>query len=642
MIGGVMRHALLMMKPKAGLCLLVAALALMLVAPVAAHALEPLPIAQGEVTNASTAVGIAGATVSGYWFSAELDEYLWTGDATTAAGGAYTLSDGLGYGAGTYGFSVSATGYVSQWVTAYWSGGTPLAKDFALAPARSIAAGYVMTVVAGAPAVPIANARVSALLYDSDYGGYVPAGEALTDATGHYVVYDEVGLGAGTYRLAVEAAGYESQVKDDQAWDGSRQLAVDFTLRALPRIAAGLVSEYNSRIPIAGALVEARWLDPDTQEYQWAGEALTGADGRYTIYDATGSGAGQYEFRASAAGYVPKSSTGSWAGGTPLAVNFVLSPPVQVADGKVLDGVTQGPLEGARVTAFFRKTATEEWQQFAETTTTAEGAFAVYDTVGSGSGYYRFDAAAAGFYPGSALTEWGGGAHVHPLISLQPVPTIVRAKVIDAQTGLAIVAAHVEAYRNTPTGGAPIFLGVAISDQDGVFTFLDEMQLGAGEYEFHAFASGYRDGVRVEVWAGAAPVEFSLALTPIPPIATGIVTTAGSGVLIEGAVVTATGWDSEAQQSVVTGVAHTLADGSYAVYDEQGLGPGEYEISFEAEDHYPDHDYVAWDGTAASPLTRTANRERRRHRRRYPTGDRGGPRRGGMARPRDRRVLLGR
>ena len=537
-----------------------------------------------------------GASISASWYSEEWGEYLWVGDAVSDKDGLFSVADVQGYGPGQYQLTVRASGYVTSFSEQFWDGGGPLSLAIALQAADPIAQGKVLSSSA-LGTFPVKDALVDAAWFDETMQEYVWAGEGVSDALGRYAVFDEQEHGAGEYVFHVEAVGYATSDKDAN-WDGGAALSLDFDVASLPRIATGVVRDVSARNPIPGAQVQARQLDVDSGEYVLAGSAYTAADGTYVVYDEHGFGPGDYQVGVSAAGFAPQTRSGTWNAETPLAFNFVLSPPATLAEGAVFDLETGDRLDGARVTVYHYLGASE-WEPVTEVYTDADGLFAVRDELGTGSGGYKFEVESAGYFAYEEVDEWGGAEPLQFDFKLTPIPAIAMAKVVDSASSKPVVGARVDALRVNAASGLLDWAGTGTTDADGVFLIFDELAFGASTYEFEATAAGYQPGTHSEYWAGGAYLEFSLALDPIPPIATGKVTTEGSGAPIAGARVTAFGYDSTAGQTVVSGTTTTAVDGTYAIYDSYGIGSGEYELQVEAEGHFSASEYVAWDGAVA-------------------------------------------
>ncbi len=186
----------------------------------------PAVIATGTVTEDGSGTPLEDAVVDASRYDSVGGTYEWAGTAYTDAGGAYTLLDEFGAGAGTYEFGVSRTGYTSQSGSADWNGSDALSLSWSLELAPAIAQGTVTDAASGDP---IADAQVDAVFYNQAEDWYEFAGTTTTGPTGAYTVRDDMGYGAGEYTFSAYAYGY-ADGEDAGTWDGATALAIDFQL----------------------------------------------------------------------------------------------------------------------------------------------------------------------------------------------------------------------------------------------------------------------------------------------------------------------------------------------------------------------------------------------------------------------------
>ena len=187
-------------------------------------ALAPVQtVAAGTVTDATTGLPIAGASVSAA-FNAYEFEWVIVDSTSTAANGAFTLCDPFGYGAHELTFSVYAAGYVDQSSTLYWDGIAPLEINFSLQARPVIAAGTITDANTG---LPLANAYVWGVWTDGVKEYWT--GRAYTGSDGTYLLYDHSSWGAHAYQFYAGMTGYDLQ-SSAAAWDGSNPLSLNFAL----------------------------------------------------------------------------------------------------------------------------------------------------------------------------------------------------------------------------------------------------------------------------------------------------------------------------------------------------------------------------------------------------------------------------
>ena len=163
-------------------------------------------LAQGTVTDAATGLPIPTASVGAY----AVNPWGWIGNTDVYPDGTYNLYSSQG--AGDYEVVAYAHGYRSKWQYPTWGGVTPLVLDFELTPAGMIASG---TVTYSATGLPVAGARVVAMKDGVDL-----AGDAYTDSSGNYTLYDSYPMGAGVYRIFVVLNHYAS-TEFSGTWDGA-------------------------------------------------------------------------------------------------------------------------------------------------------------------------------------------------------------------------------------------------------------------------------------------------------------------------------------------------------------------------------------------------------------------------------------
>ena len=211
------------------------------------------PLATGRVTDAASQNPIEGVWVVASWQDPGTAEWFWDGFDYTDSNGDYAVYDTDPRGAGAYRFYVEADGWLPVTTAPQaWDGRSTLVRNFMLELPPPVAAGTITSASGGAV---IEGAAVETSWYDAVAGEYVFAGEAFSDAAGHYEVFDDIGYGAGTYELLVQKAGFAPVTGDCLEWGGTSALAQDVALDPLGALAIGSVSGPGGA-PVEGATVE--------------------------------------------------------------------------------------------------------------------------------------------------------------------------------------------------------------------------------------------------------------------------------------------------------------------------------------------------------------------------------------------------
>jgi protocatechuate 3,4-dioxygenase beta subunit len=267
----------------------------------------PSPIVTGTVTDAGTAAPLAGALVEVLDGVGNLEN-----SAVTNASGQYTINSGLT--AGPAQVRCSLTGYVTQVKPATLTDGVTTTVDFQMQPQVAPSPIVSGTVTDASTSAPLQGALVEVL----DGVGNLE-NSATTDASGHYTINS--GLVPGPAQVRCSKSGYVTQTTPVTLTDGVTT-TVDFALQPAPSpspIVTGTVTDANTGLPLAGALVEVLTVGGVLEN-----SATTDASGNYTIN--SGLIPGSAWVRCSLTGYLTQAKSVTLTSGVTTVVNFLMSP----------------------------------------------------------------------------------------------------------------------------------------------------------------------------------------------------------------------------------------------------------------------------------------------------------------------------
>ena len=259
-------------------------------------ALEPVPPEvgwiEGTVTDAKTGSAIVGATVTADGVS-----------VSTGAEGYYKIE----IAPGMYTVTASMSGYVDGVVSDVTvTAGVTATVNFALEPLPGAIDGTVTDALTGSP---IAGVYITADTYS-----------AITDAYGYYMIAD---VQPGDYTVTASVDGYFSDSKPAHV-ESSVTTTVEFALLPVPLplgAIAGTVKDFDTGLPIAGAVVSADGYSATTDE-----------SGTYSISDLEPK---TYVVTASATGYESQSKSVTVTAGETATVDFALTPAAATIDSLI-------------------------------------------------------------------------------------------------------------------------------------------------------------------------------------------------------------------------------------------------------------------------------------------------------------------
>ena len=232
----------------------------------------------GQITDADTAIGIAGATVS-----------YGGGSTTTNASGNYTLAD---VPTGAHVLTVSASGHANATRSVTVAAGSPTVEDFALVPPGEIN-GQVTSLTTGNP---IDSATI---LHDG--------GTTTTDASGNYTIPS---IASGVQEITASSLGFEGATQSVTV-PPNGSVTADFVLDDAHTAIEGEVLDAVTGEPIEGAVVS------------FSGGSTTTDTAGFYLMDAVG---GTYDVTASMPGYFDQTISASVIDGFETTVDFDLLP----------------------------------------------------------------------------------------------------------------------------------------------------------------------------------------------------------------------------------------------------------------------------------------------------------------------------
>ena len=470
----------------------------------------------GIVTDSATTDPIEGAliVVEGTFFS-----------TTTGANGKYTIE---GIPADKYDVTATADGYHPETKTdqEVISGETTLI-DFALIKIPGIISG---TILDSENLKPIEGAIIT--LEGTTYN-------ATTGEDGTYLITD---IYPGTYNVIATAENYYPETKTDQEVISGEITVIDFSLVRIPGIISGIVLDFETLMPIEGAIIT---LEGTTYT------ATSEEDGTYLITDIYPV---TYDVTVTADSYYPETKTDQEViSGETTIIDFSLIRIPGIISGTIIDSETFNPIEGAIV----RLESTTY-----NATTGEDGTYLITDIY---PGNYNVITTAENYYPETKTDQEVISGEITVIdFSLVRIPGIISGIVLDSETLMPIEGAIITLEGTTYT---------ATSVEDGTYLITD---IYPGTYDVTATADSYYPETKTdqEVISGETTV-IDFNLYPLPGIISGTVINSEFLYPIEGAIITIEGTTYTAQSGM---------DGTFLIED---IVPGSYNITATAELYYP-------------------------------------------------------
>lgn len=308
---------------------------------------------------------------------------------------------------------------------------------------------------------------------------------ATTDTMGNFTLPN---IPPGSQKILLNLTGYETGTASVNINAGSIINLGTILLSSNPTtgIVKGTVTDAANGQPLSGVTVEITG--------SFTGTATTGADGTFIFADVT---PGAVNLTASKSGYYLISGSGTVVAGGILFFNPQLSasPPVATTGsliGKVFDGVTKSPIQGASIVLAGGPTAS----------TDAQGVFIINDIAPN---TYKTTISAVGYmnqiYPTMIMA--GVTTDMQTIYLTQiPQSTTVTGRITDASTGIAIVNADVAitetgAATKTSSDGSYILSGITLF-----------------EFNVKASATGYNTKVINSKTSAYGIYTFDITLNP--------------------------------------------------------------------------------------------------------------------------------
>ena len=317
-----------------------------------------------------------------------------------------------------------------------------------------------------------------------------PVLAATTDSTGAFTLDN---IPQGTQQITLSLSGYStaSLVTTVTAGGISNLGTLTLAIASPSGTVQGVITDEATGAPLAGVLFEI-YMNPVTPGFA----AITSANGTFKIVDIPPE---WYVMTASKAGY----TSINWGGKILAGGVFDFSPalstkPVQSTVGEVMgrvvDDSTSAPIANAIVTITGKNTYT--------TTTNANGDYHISNIEPvvatlwiSASGYYDWYSPYTISIPGGVISYQG-----IKKLSMTPISTTVRGKVIDSITNLPVAGAEISVIGTSLT---------AKTDASGTYTIQGINQL---IFELKTSAPGYfgKSLNLTNQYHGAYTVDFSL------------------------------------------------------------------------------------------------------------------------------------
>jgi len=385
-----------------------------------------------------------------------------------------------------------------------------------------------------------------------------------------------------------------------------------------PSTAAGVVGGVSGTITQVGtgAAISAATVDLWSLDGELAATTTSDLGGHYAFEAGVLVSGTSYFVAVAVDGYSYEESAIFQYTGAAVAQDVQLNPLVLIAAGTVTDASTGLPVAGAQVDAWVWESGDFAFPVgFA--VTDADGTYAIYDEfqmLQSGD-YIAFDVYSDGYETFNASSTNGVTYTGSPFtfdVELSLAPLVASGTVTDAQTGLPIADAEVDAWV-WEDGDYSVYVGYGITDACGHYEIRDSSgMLQSGDYiAFDVYAGGYEpfvgndaNGVRYQ---GGA-VLFDVQLSVHRLIATGTAWDSDTGEPLEGVSVEVSIWEADAEGAAL-GIATTDAEGRYQVYDEKDtLDSGDYVMITFAADGYGSEPVMRDSGQtvryAGAPLVR--------------------------------------
>ena len=474
----------------------------------------------GTVTNASTLLPIAGATVQIFQGANLIEE------TTTNGSGVYSVPD---LAPGNYIVEARATSFQEQFKDASVQVGVTTTVNFALDTDPGTIAG---TVTDSSTTNPISGALVQ--VFDDS----ILVGFSDTDINGDYTIPS---LAVGTYAVVATSTDHQLEVQGANVV-ANTTTTVNFALDPDPGAIAGKVTNAATNVGIPSATVLV------FQNFTLVASLLTDTNGDYFV---PGLPADNYIVIAGAANFETAAAGAAVSSNNTTTANLALDPDPGIISGTVTDAATSDPIAGATIEVF------DSAVLIAVAVTDPNGNYQVTNLA---PGEYSVVATKASFQIQAAAATVLANATTIVNFALVSNPGTLSGTVTDASTSNPIPNATVALFQEMT------FIDFALTDSSGDYTL---SSLAPGSYTAVAIAEEFQADFSSETIIANTVTTADFALNSSPGAITGIITETCAGNVVEGAVVlvidgsTIVGFDVSDSAGAYT--VSNLASGDYIV-----------------------------------------------------------------------------
>lgn len=413
---------------------------------------------------------------------------------------------------------------------------------FALLYSLSLTAAATIagTVTSQASSLPISGTTITLIKGSSQI---IATTTTAVDGT-----YSLTGINPGQYTVTANASGFQEGVVGVKA-SNNQTTTVNFALLSNPGTTTGTVTDANTTLPIAGALVEVTLND------EVIFSTFTDGAGNYTILDVP---PGFYVMLAHAATYQTGIVGANVQPNMTTTVDFaLLSNPGTIA-GNVTDANTGQPIVGATIDVSLNN------EVIFSTLTDIVGNYTAPD-LAPGSYLVFADADTYQDEYAEAIVESNMTTTVN--FALQTNPGTIEGTVTDANTSLPIAGAAIGVFINGE------FIFFTFTDSSGNYTITG---FAPDSYLVRAQATDYQTGIAEATVQSDQTTIVNFALQPNPGAISGTVTDANTTLPISGAAI------GVYLNNDFLFFTFTDALGRYTI---TGVPPGSYEVHALAINH---------------------------------------------------------
>ncbi|GAB1765757.1 carboxypeptidase regulatory-like domain-containing protein [Priestia megaterium] len=456
----------------------------------------------GIVTSAQTGLPLVGATVQIF----PSQGLISIGNTVTDENGQYRF---ISIQPGSYTVSANATNFARTSAGASVFANTQSTVNISLQSNPASMSGQIVDQDGN----PIPNASIRVL----DQSETV-LGTGISGSDGRYTVQ---GLPPGIRNVVVSATGFSTATSGITLLPGESLLDVNFTLVANPGILTGTVIDANTNAPLVGVNVVVRNLLGVI-----VSSGFSNVDGRYTIQNLT---SGQYTVSFFDERYDTVILGAQITSNTTTILNATLTraggagtndkPSIR---GQIVDE------QGVPITTPFIpvKIFDKNLVVVQILLALSNGRFEVFDLA---PGTYLVNAEASDFASNTVSAIVRNNETTEVVVTLTPLPGTLTGQVINSVSGEGIVGASITATRSNG-----VIIATGISGDNGSFTIPN---LPAGSLNIIAQAIGFGNATTSAIITNGKTTTTTLSLSPNPGRLIGQVTSASSGLPLQGATV---------------------------------------------------------------------------------------------------------